>query len=562
MTPDDSLDLPAPPRPPEAVADPQGDLVRAAPAHADPVVCAARRVLVRASGLHGALVAEADGAPLVGRVALDTPPAANMLVTPRSLTREVAGAGGSLRELLLVPERLPGFAIQWTGWSPAQGWPLTVDLLPGSGQRYRAEGPTLRIADAEGGGLLLHLAGAAGAAWHVVEGEGRRLARASVRLHGDAPVTLMVDRVEPGVRLPSLPALGALAAHRRRDELEPGESPGIRLETGVVELDQGVAWARAALRALFEDGPAGTGVRILDALPETGGAAPPGSEAALVALGALAAGEWEVARAAVDRPPLSPVDAEALALWVAWTSKPDPFLGRSETVERLADDHPQPLRKLVADAAEAAGDEALAQRLRQPVARAGAGGRRLPTVGRAEPQRPDESAGSDADPHPLDHYRRGDDEAGFALLRRLLARMLREGPDPGGLQAAMALDTLVRGLLGVAPDAGYGRIAVAPRLPDHWHRFQLAGLRIGDATVGLAMERDEGVVRWRLRQTAGGAPVTWIFEPRIPLPAVGEVRVDGEAAEVDVAAVARGFSVPVQLPAKRERVVEVLQSST
>lgn len=552
MIEDPALQLPAPPRPPAPVPEPRGPLVRAAPADGDPVVCGARRVLVRASGLHGILVAEADGAPLVGRVALGAPPAANLLATPRSLTREIAAAGGSVREVLLVPERLPGFVVQWTGWSPTEGWPLTVELLAGPEGRVRHEGATLRVADAEGGGVVLHLAGASDAAWQVVEAGGRPAARITVRPGPEAPVTLLVDRVEAGQRLPSLPALAALAAHRTRDDLEPDEAPGIRLGTGVPDLDQGVGWARAGLRGLFEDGRAGVGVRILDALSEGGGAAPPGSEAAVVAMGALAAGEWDVARAAVDREPMTAADAEALALWVAWTSRPDPFTTHLDALLSRADAFPGRVRAMLADAAEAVGENDAAGALRTPAARPGPGGRRLPTVGTAAPDGADAQGAA-----PLEAYLRGDDDDGFARLRPLLARLVRVGPDPGALEAAGAVDGLVRGLFGVLPDAGYGRVTVAPRLPGHWTRVELSGMRLGDATVGVAMERGDGEVIWRLRQTAGGAPVTWIFEPRVAMTRIDAVTVDGQPAEVDVRAVPGGSVLPVQLPAKRERVVVV-----
>jgi hypothetical protein len=459
-----------------------------------------------------------------------------------------------VQELLLVPERLPGFVLQWEGWSPAAGWPLTVELLPGHGDRYRVEGSTLRVAADDGGGLVLHLAGAGEATWQLVEGAGHRVARIALHLPPDAPATLLVDRVAAEERLPSLPALAAVAAHRRRDDLEPDEAPGVRFRTGVTEVDRGVAWGRAALRALFEEGPGGSGLRILDALPERGGAAPPGSEAALLATGALAAGEWEVARAALEREPANGTDAEALALWVAWTSRPEPFVAHMEALERLAPTFPQTLRATLADAAEAAGEEDFAARLRTPAARPAGTGRRLPTVG---------GASSAAQPaalpagDPRARYRGGEDEEGFLRLRALLGRLHRDGPDPGALDAAVALDALVRGLLGVAPDAGYGRVTVAPRLPRHWSRLAVEGIRVGDATLGVAMERSDEGVTWRLRQTSGGAPVTWIFEPRVSLETVLGVEVDGESAEVDVVPAGGGHVVKVQLPAERERTVTV-----
>jgi hypothetical protein len=121
----------------------------------------------------------------------------------------------------------------------------------------------------------------------------------------------------------------------------------------------------------------------------------------------------------------------------------------------------------------------------------------------------------------------------------------------------LVLDLLVRGMLGIEPDAAYGRVRVAPVVPSSWTRFRVDGLRVGDAILGIEMEREGGRHRFALRQTAGGAPVTWIFEPRLPGWRIDSVRIDGTPAAVDDDRVGERVQPRVQLPAERERVVEV-----
>lgn len=549
-------------------------------------------MLVRASQLRGVMLTEAEGEPLTGPISLAGPPAANVLVTPRSLTRELAGPGGSCSETLLVPERLPGLVLQWSGWSPDEGWPLEVHLLVDQPERIRCEGGTLRIArdstaDASDGeletpGVVIHLSQATDGApridgrdnagigqpsaghatagaphgegtsapplWEWTAGPDGVVARTRVRCTPTTPVTLLVHAIEPVRRLPSLAALAAVAAHRTRDDLEPVEAEGLRLGTGVAELDDGVGWARAALRSLLEESGGAQRLRLLDLLPLEQVAGQPGDEAALLARGALAAGEWQVAEAALQTRPASLDDAAALASWVEWTSRAELFTAHVDALAELAGRAPADLRQRLVDAAEAAGVEGFADRI-APASRA----RRLPTVSAAPaPEATGRQAADRAAAGPTPPA-----EA-FLDLRSRLGALLREGASPGGLDAAAALERLVHGLLGARPDAAFGRLSLRPRLPAHWTSFEFGGLRLGDATVGVRYDRTDDQIEWRLRQTAGGAPITWLFTVTLDGRSVAHVEVDGTPAEIDLRTTSEGDTFfDIQLPAERERVLNV-----
>ncbi len=539
---------------PGEIPPPRDGLVRASRADGRERVFAGARSLVRANGLAGVVSVETGGGALTGPIRLAAPPAANLLATPRTLVRERVGAGGGLRETLVVPERLPGAVIQWAGDAPARGWVLDVELplAPSPDTRVRVDGPLLRwAAGSEGAGGVLQLTGPVdGAGWTLMVEQGRARARIAIHPHAQHPVTLLLSAVEAHDRLPSLPALGAVSAHRRRDTLEPHDAPGLVVRTGVPDLDDGVAWARAAIRARLVDRGRERHVR--------------GDALADLVRGALAGGEVDVARAALQDLGSTRADAEALALWVAWTGRPEPLLEARASLEPALAEAPDALRRRVAEAAEAGGDEAWAAELRRPVARDG--GRRLPTLGGGDdddaPVAPLLESGEG--PPDADTLRRAmgrtcsdTSDWGVAALRRALAGASRRGLDVLGPEAALTLDLLVRGLLGVEPDASVGRVRVGPCFPAGWASFRADDLQVGDARLGVEMTREGPWTRLVLRQSAGGAPVTWIVEPRLVGRALVQARVDGAPAEIDAEQVDGRIRPRLQIPAERERTVEL-----
>jgi hypothetical protein len=511
------------------IPEAEGGLIRAGRAVGDDLVLAGHRARVHCSGLNGVERAVADGSDLTGPIRFMAPPAANLLATPRSLTLERVGASAALKETILVPERLPGFVIQWVGSAPD---PAVSIELPEDARRVHADGPRLRWARAEddSGGLLVW-ASAGDRPRFDVDVEGPNPRRVTVR-PGSAegqPVTLLVTAVGADTRLPSLPALAAVAAHRRRDTLEPDDAPGLSVDTGVTEIDEGVAWARAILRGL------GTPRRRYEGLP---------SGVAGVVRGALASGEWDVARTALEAMGSDIDDVEAWALSIAWTADGALLSGARARFDPVLGTASRALRARVADAAEAAGDTEWAEELRRPPPRPPAAGRSLPTVGASPPREPTPDA---ATVQP----------AGWDDVRASLSELRAAGPSGNVELAAATLDRLIREALGAEPDAAFGRLAIRPRFPGHWTRFSVDGLPLGDARVGVDWDRDGHRHRFRLRQTAGGAPITWILEPRLPGAGLVSATVDGEPAELDAPRIGDAVQPKIQLPAERERVVEL-----
>ncbi|NNK61693.1 MAG: hypothetical protein HKO98_00660, partial [Gemmatimonadetes bacterium] len=172
------------------------------------------------------------------------------------------------------------------------------------------------------------------------------------------------------------------------------------------------------------------------------------------------------------------------------------------------------------------------------------GGRGLPTVGATGPawpaDRPDDGPTSSWDG-----------------VRADLATLRRGGPTGEIALAADTLDRLVRSALGVEPDAAYGRLTLRPAFPTHWNAFEASGLALADARLGFTWDRTGALHRFRLRQTAGGAPITWILEPWLFGSGLTSARVDGEPAELDAVPDGGGVRPRIQLPAERERVVEL-----
>lgn len=119
---------------------------------------------------------------------------------------------------------------------------------------------------------------------------------------------------------------------------------------------------------------------------------------------------------------------------------------------------------------------------------------------------------------------------------------------------AMAVAPLVYGLLGVEPDAAVHRIRIRPRIPEAWDRFDVRGLRVGDAAVSMSYRREGGRHRYRLRQDRGGMPLTLVFEPVVAANTV-RAAVDGVPATLDARRHGDDLLVPVQIALDAERVL-------
>lgn len=587
-TPFREVSLPRPVRlpesPPPAIPAPEA-LAAALRGDSSQLELSSRRVRVLLTGVGGLIRLEGDGSALLASLTAEGAAGANLLLGPRTASRECYSPGGGLRESVLIPEALPGAVVQWTwtGAAPSAGLRLSAELLPAAvpGEAPAEGGVALHRAPGllwiarDGAGVLLHAPGQ-GSVPEVRDQDGRLLLTWTLdRVTPGDPVTLLVQGAPPEGAWPSLTALAGVDAHHLRGEAAArGEDdPGLALETGVDALDTGTLRVRGLLRDRLLTPPGSSaGLHPLVAPPRGGsgreelaGAGWLGTAAAPAwfAMGALAAGEWEAARAGLTIPPGDdPRDllpwALAMARWTAWTGDSGPL---QRAADRLAgaleaasaSSHIPPawtasVRRAVAAAAEAAGLTQLAST--GPGAPASMGGRRLPVLG----------AAWEALPLPL-----ADGRANVPVAARLAEALgVREGlegafQDPGMHTRAVApflAGGLVHGVMGAVPDATYGRLTLSPLLPPHWTRFRARGIRCGEGELEMAFRREGPHVRWTLRPGQGSVPLMVIFEPWQPLQRLRSLRVDGEDAELDVDGQEEWSRVRLQLPVDRERVVE------
>lgn len=285
-------------------------------------------------------------------------------------------------------------------------------------------------------------------------------------------------------------------------------------------------------------------------------------------LGALASGRFSLAgailRTLLEGGGAPPLPLLVLAAeWGGWTGETGLLLeGRSALETALAQlrsggsapsgeppphgrsfpDPPSALEAL-ASAMEPLGDRGWTEELKGAASaiRAGAGGGRkvLPVLGSTPPVQ-------DGWPvllPPVEGFGHPDDPG--LLPRRMLhsARLLR---------------AVSQGLLGIQPEVPWGRIRLAPRLPEGWEHLRAIGIRVGDTSLRLEVTAAAGGVEFELTPAAGRIPLNLVFEPELPLAGVGRVLLSGEVVEVDVLPGPPGRTgIRFQFPLDERKVVRV-----
>lgn len=525
----------------------------------------------------------------------------NVVAAPSSLRRELLGEHGSLLEVTLAAPTLPLAAVQWQA-PPGGRWGGSLELgfvlLPGCAElRHLVHGESVRCL-AEGGAeaaaveVRVH---PAPAAWHVAEEAGGGL-RVRASLSAEGPVTFAVSGGSAQAAGRAMAAVPHLAAHETRADAASAQPEWLAAATGMPDVDQGVLWARSRVRyglLRCADGPA--------------------EQAFWAGMGAAAAGDADAALRGVDAlrrfgpEPVPwrlgpPVPASSLATLLGarvtlQSGDPVPALDalhrlRAREARALAA-APEPQARTLwalalhtlADALRWAAPEPETRALREASREAagGAMGLRLPmagqllqgdgadTLGRllaaegAPPalRAPETFLGSWA------LWRARDPDAAWASWRPLVGRGLTGGPGGRGTwdapafppraapEAGMLLCAFAHGLLGLAPDAPSGRIRVAPCFPAHVAAFRVGGIRVGQASLELAYEREGRLHRLRVAPTGGRVPVTAVLEPSFPGAGMEAARVDGLPAELEAATRAGRTRVRVQLVLDAPRVLEV-----
>lgn len=127
--------------------------------------------------------------------------------------------------------------------------------------------------------------------------------------------------------------------------------------------------------------------------------------------------------------------------------------------------------------------------------------------------------------------------------------------------AARLIRSWVEGVIGVRPDAVYGRLRLGPELRPEWRRLRVRGITQGTVRVSIDCLREGSEFAFRLQQDSGRVPVNLIFEPLLPVQSVEGVRMGNEDADVTLLREPGGIRLRCQFPLDPERRLTVVTSA-
>ncbi len=576
-------------------ANPQG-MVIAGTTGAGPFFVEGGRSLVTGSQRGPLNHIAIDGTVVLRELTTELGSAANLLLYPGLARREFVGPGGTSIETVLSPPTLPFVAVQWStseGTVPG-AIRFVIPAFPGGSEPERgASGVSVRGPD----GLVV-------AAYLSPAPRAMTLSRNDAGDHvvtlgpgQDNPTTLIVSAGRSEEVGDALAATAFLSGHTFRAAAGPLED-GIVLETGVTELDDGFHWARIRVHHAMErlDG--------IDVAQHSHAESTDRDRARLMlGLAALVSGDPRGAVRLLSSEMLAgtPVRALLAARIAASTGDAKHALDHAEAIlggVPSVGDSDLALaglaRTLLADGLRHGAPEALIAALRTPLPSRGAGlaggsggGRSLPMV--ASPPQSDPwirwvdqlLRGDPMGPIPTTEPReaatvrgsaalfRSDPDAAWVSWRGSLSEGLAGGPsgpagwDPmtthgrsGAPTAAELILAFGHGLLGIAQDAPAGRIRIAPRFPSHLTEFGVDGISLGTTTLRLDYRRTGPRHSFTLTPRVASVPPLVVFEPTVP-GHVSDVRVDGEAADLELRYERANTTAPIQIPIDGERTVEI-----
>jgi glycogen debranching enzyme len=119
--------------------------------------------------------------------------------------------------------------------------------------------------------------------------------------------------------------------------------------------------------------------------------------------------------------------------------------------------------------------------------------------------------------------------------------------------AAMVVNPLLRGLLGLQADANNCRLDFAPHVPADWDSFSVNNVRLGAIAVSLNYQRTPDRIRLELQSTGTGH-CSLQFSPAVSLRAkITAVRLNGRALPFHIEANSSDQHVTVNLPITGDR---------
>ncbi|MBZ5562152.1 MAG: hypothetical protein LAP13_06995 [Acidobacteriia bacterium] len=126
--------------------------------------------------------------------------------------------------------------------------------------------------------------------------------------------------------------------------------------------------------------------------------------------------------------------------------------------------------------------------------------------------------------------------------------------------SGMVITPLLRGLLGLDPDAPKARLTFAPHLPPTWPTVSIRDLKVGASALNLEVAQSES--QMTLEAENSGPPVEITFSPEIPLGSAGdrgqELRASQDGKPLPVTVVIHGGDVHARVRLTAEAKTEVV----
>lgn len=247
---DDHRTLPALPESIPVLEESAAGLALEGPAAPGPFLVEGERAFVLGEQREGLSTITIDGVPTLAGLDTALGTAANIVAYPGMVRREFVTPTGICLETIVVPPTLPCVVIQWGTEGGTVPERILFDL-PQEGLNPQLERDPEGVALTFSEGRVVALSSSPPPlAIEVLDSVGDAV-RVSLRPPDTGPFHLIIAAGPRSTIRSAFAASGHLSAHARRAATGPCEG-GLTLRTGVTEVDEAVAWARARLRGILD----------------------------------------------------------------------------------------------------------------------------------------------------------------------------------------------------------------------------------------------------------------------------------------------------------------------
>ena len=122
--------------------------------------------------------------------------------------------------------------------------------------------------------------------------------------------------------------------------------------------------------------------------------------------------------------------------------------------------------------------------------------------------------------------------------------------------SGMVITTLLRGMLGLDPDAPMSELRWTPHLPRGWAGVTIRNLTIGRSTINLQLKQSRDGISLDIENR--GPPVAFTFDPEIPAGIRNaSAKLNGRALDVEVRSTATDTHARVKFDAGPRTHIEI-----